>query len=42
MENLKFKNVTIYVIGANGEMFEYHKNNEYKILKKKMLLIYLN
>lgn len=30
MEDLKFKNVTIYVIGANGEQFEYHKNNEYK------------
>ncbi len=30
MKNLKFKNVTIYVTGANGEMFEYHKNNEYK------------
>jgi len=30
MKNLKFKNVTIYIIGANGEIFEYHKNNEYK------------
>ena len=30
MKNLKFKTVTIYVQGANGEMFEYHKNNEYK------------
>ena len=30
MKNLKFKNVTIYITGANGEMFEYHKNNEYK------------
>ena len=30
MKNLKFKNVTIYVTGANGEMFEYHKNNEYR------------
>ena len=30
MKNLKFKNVTIYIAGANGEMFEYHKNNEYK------------
>ena len=34
MENLKFKNVTIYVTGANGEMFEYHKNNEYKNTEK--------
>ena len=30
MKNLKFKTVTIYVQGANGDMFEYHKNNEYK------------
>lgn len=30
MKNLKFKNVTIYVVGANGESHEYHKNNEYK------------
>ena len=30
MKDLKFKTVTIYVMGANGEMFEYHKNNEYK------------
>ena len=30
MKNLKFNNVTIYVSGANGEQFEYHKNNEYK------------
>jgi len=30
MQNLKFKTVTIYVTGANGEAFEYHKNNEYK------------
>ena len=30
MKNLKFNNVTIYVTGANGEQFEYHKNNEYK------------
>jgi len=30
METLKFKNVTIYITGANGEQFEYHKNNEYK------------
>ena len=30
MKSVKFKNVTIYVTGANGEVFEYHKNNEYK------------
>ncbi len=30
MKNIKFKNVSIYVIGANGELFEYHVNNEYK------------
>lgn len=30
MKSLKFKNVTICLTGANGEMFEYHKNNEYK------------
>ena len=30
MKDLKFKNVTIFLTGANGEMFEYHKNNEYK------------
>jgi hypothetical protein len=28
--SIKFKEVTIYVTGANGEMHEYHKNNEYK------------
>ena len=38
MENLKFKNVTIYVIGANGEMFEYHKNNEYKNQSKEDII----
>ena len=30
MKNLKFKTVTISVIGANGELHEYHTNNEYK------------
>ena len=29
-ENIKFKNVTIYVIGANGETHMYHHNNEFK------------
>ena len=30
MKNLKFKTVTISIVGANSEIFEYHKNNEYK------------
>lgn len=30
MKNLKFKNVTIYIIGANGETHMHHHNNEYK------------
>lgn len=30
MKNIKFKNVTIYIVGANGEPHEYHKNNDYK------------
>ena len=34
MTNLKFKNVTIYISGANGEQFEFHKNNEYKNTSK--------
>ena len=38
MKDLKFKNVTIYVQGANGEMFEYHKNNEYKNRDKKDII----
>lgn len=38
MENLRFKNVTIYVTGANGEMFEYHKNNEYKNTTKEDII----
>lgn len=38
MKDLKFKNVTIYVQGANGEMFEYHKNNEYKNTKKEDII----
>lgn len=29
MKNLKFKNVTVSLIGANGTTHEYHKNNEY-------------
>lgn len=28
--NIKFKNVSIYIIGANGEPHLYHENNEYK------------
>ena len=38
MKNLKFKNVTIYVIGANGELFEYHKNNDYKNQEKQDII----
>ena len=38
MKNLKFKNVTIYISGANGEQFEYHKNNEYKNQSKKDII----
>lgn len=34
MRNIKFKNVTIYITGANGEDFEYHHNNEYKNTSK--------
>lgn len=30
MNNLKFRNVSIYVTGANGEQHLYHENNEYK------------
>jgi hypothetical protein len=38
MKDLKFKNVTIYVTGANGEMFEYHHNNEYKNQSKEDII----
>lgn len=38
MKNLKFNNVTIYVTGANGEQFEYHKNNEYKNTTKQDII----
>jgi len=38
MKNLKFKNVTIYISGANGEQFEYHKNNEYKNQSKEDII----
>jgi hypothetical protein len=38
MKNLRFKNVTIYVTGANGEMFEYHHNNEYKNTSKEDII----
>ena len=30
MKNLKFKTVSISVTGANGELYDYHTNNEYK------------
>ena len=38
MTNLKFKNVTIYISGANGEQFEFHKNNEYKNTSKQAII----
>jgi len=38
MTNLKFKNVTIYISGANGEQFEFHKNNEYKNTSKQDII----
>ena len=42
MKNLKFKTVTIYVMGANGEMFEHHKNNEYKNTTKEDVINIFN
>ena len=30
MENIKFKEVVIYITGGNGEMHQYFKNNEYQ------------
>lgn len=38
MKDLKFKNVTILVSGANGEMFEHHKNNDYKNQSKEDII----
>lgn len=38
MKDLKFKNVTIFLTGANGEMFEYHKNNDYKNQSKEDII----
>lgn len=38
MKNLKFKNVTIYLTGANGEIFEHHHNNEYKNQSKEDII----
>jgi len=38
MKNLKFKTVTISVVGANSEIFEYHKNNEYKNTTKEDII----
>lgn len=38
MKNLKFKTATIYITGANGEIFDYHKNNEYKNRTKKDII----
>jgi hypothetical protein len=42
MKNLKFKNVTIYISGANGNQFEYHKNNEYKNQSKEDVINIFN
>ena len=38
MKNLKFKNVTISIVGANSEIFEYYKNNEYKNTTKQDII----
>ena len=42
MKNLRFKNVTIYVVGANCETHEYHKNNEYKNTNKEDVIEIFN
>lgn len=38
MKTSKFKNVSIYVMGANGEMHLYHQNNEYKNQSKEDII----
>ena len=38
MKNLKFKTVTISIVGANSEIFEYHKNNEHKNTTKEDII----
>lgn len=42
MESIKFKNVTIYLCGANSEFYEYHKNNEYKNTSKENIIDIFN
>lgn len=42
MKELKFKKVTIHIMGANGEIFEYHKNNEYKNTKEEDIINIFN
>ena len=42
MKNLKFKNVTISLAGANGEIFEYYKNNEHKNQSKEDVINIFN
>tara|TARA_R110001632_G_C11216791_1_gene405000 strand:- start:83 stop:628 length:546 start_codon:yes stop_codon:yes gene_type:complete len=37
-ETIKFKNVSIYVTGANGEQHLYHENNEYKNQSKEDII----
>lgn len=42
MKTIKFKNVSIYVTGANGEMHLYHENNEYKNQSKEDVIEIFN
>jgi len=37
-KSIKFRNVSIYVTGANGEQFLYYENNEYKNTKKEDII----
>ena len=38
MKNIKFKTVTVSIVGANGEMHLYHENNEYKNKSKENVI----
>ena len=40
-DSIKFKEVTIYLTGANGEIHEHHKNNEYKNFEVRYYFILL-
>lgn len=42
MKAINFKNVSIYVAGANGELHLYHKNNEYKNTTKEDIINIFN